>query len=176
MLNRQALWACLLVGVGTLSSFAVAATPITSGISRPPESYQVDGLSLQVTRQPGNGDLPLRRITLVGSGSLTLEQPPTTLPYPPRLVVGWANELYGMRFFDLPAQQTTRFSVRLTDTGRVETDLLRMVDSETTRVCFRLPDFEKCVVYQEFEAPELEKLVKRLFLEAQQLSKTPNAR
>lgn len=138
---------------------------------KPPHTYRLDEVSLRLTRQPGNGAFPVRRVNLSGAGAATLERDGRKLPfhYAPKDLLALLNELYKIRFFDLPTNYRTRYSLFLKEDGSVGTSALRLSDESSTSVCIAVAAYEKCVTYGS-EAPyELEHLAKRIFSEADRL-------
>lgn len=131
----------------------------------PPMTYRIDAVNLRFTRYPGNSAFPIRRISLSGRGSATLEHDGQLfhLSYSPGDLVVLLNKFYKVRFFELPAKYTTRYSVFLKDDGTVATSALRMSDMASTSVCFEMDEYEKCVTYGRDGPCELENLVDRVF-------------
>jgi len=144
------------------------ATVRSLGAGGPPLAYRLDEVSVRLTRQPGSGTFPKRRVTLSGTGTATLERDGQTLPFshPPGDVLALLNDLYRIRFFDLPTNLNVRYSVFLKDDGSIGTSVLRMLDASSTSVCLRLAAFEKCVTYASGGARELEEIVERVFSQA----------
>lgn len=161
----------LLVGVSCLTGACSMATERNPGAGGPPSTYRFDEAGLRLTRQPGHG-LPIQRVSLSGSGSATLERDKQSLPfrYAPRDFLALLNELYLIRFFDLPASYVARYSIFLKDDGTVGTQVLKMSDVSSTRICFAVPGYEKCVTWAADAPAELEKLAQRLFAEAERLA------
>ena len=137
----------------------------TLGPAGPPLVYPIHEVSLHLTRQPGNPAFPVRRISLSGKGTATFERGNELLQvsYSNGELVTLLNELYGIRFFELPSQYTTRYSVFLKDDGTVATSALRMMDAASTRVCFAVTGYEKCVTYGRDRPNDLENIVNRVF-------------
>lgn len=162
----------LLLGMSCLTgstSMAMESNPAAAG---PPQTYRLDEVSVRLTHQPGRPNFPLRRINLSGKGSATLEGGSQNLPfsYAAQDLLGLLNELYRIRFFDLPRNYSTRHSVSLKDDGMVVTGRLRLLDTASTTVCFSVAAYEKCVTYTTEGPYELEKLTQRVFAEAEQLA------
>ncbi len=142
------------------------------GAGGPPLTYRFDEVSIQMMRQSGNATVPNRHATLSGTGSASLERDGRTLPfrYAPEALLKLLNELYKIHFFDLPTNATARHSVSLKADGTVVTSVLRMSDRSSTRVCFALPSYEKCVTYSGDSPRELADIAQRVFSEADGLA------
>lgn len=151
------------------------ATKPSSETGKPPQSYRLNEVSVQLTRQPGRGPFPVQRVSLSGAGAAILEQDGKKLPfqYTTKELVALLNELYKIRFFELPTNYNIRHSVFLKDDGLIGTDLLRMQDEASTKVCFSVTSYEKCVTYGAVSPYELEGIATRIFSEA---NKRVNAR
>lgn len=134
----------------------------------PPRTYRLDEVSIQLTRQYGHG-LPLQRVSLAGAGQATLERDGQRLPfhYPAKDLLALLNEAYRIRFFDLPASYTTRYSVFLKDDGTVGTSALRMQDTLSTSLCLTVAGYEKCIIFGNHGPRELEELANRIYSEAE---------
>lgn len=159
----------LLIGL-LVGTSAMAAQP-SLGSSGPPLTYRLEDVGVHLTRQPGSSAFPIRRLSLSGTGSATLERDGQTLPfrYAPKDLLALLNELYRIRFFDLPTNLGVRYSVFLKDDGTVVTSALRMADASSTKVCLTVADYEKCVTYGRAGPYELERLARRLFADADRL-------
>ena len=131
----------------------------------PPPAYPIQEVNLHLTRQPGNAAFPVRRISLSGKGSATFERGEEFLQvsYSTSALVALLNELYRIRFFELPSQYTARYSVFLKDDGMISTSVLRMMDAGSTRICFAVTGYEKCVTYGRDGPYDLENIVNRVF-------------
>lgn len=136
-----------------------------------PQSYRLNEVSVRVTLQPGRGNFPVRRVSLLGTGAATLEQNGQKQPFPyaSRDLLALLNELYKIRFFELPTNYTTRHSVFLKEEGLIGTNLLRMSDESSTSVCFSTAAYEKCVTYSTEGPDELDRIATRIFSEASRL-------
>ena len=135
------------------------------GPDGPPLAYPIQEVNLHLTRQPGNAAFPVRRINLSGKGTAAFERGEEFLqiPYSTSTLVALLNELYRIRFFELPSQYTARYSVFLKDDGMIATSALRMMDAESTRICFAVTGYEKCVTYGRDGPHDLENIVNRVF-------------
>lgn len=137
----------------------------TLGPEGPPLAYPVQQINLHLTRQPGNPAFPVQRVSLSGKGTATFERGDELLQvaYSTGELVTLLNELYRIRFFELPSQYTTRHSVFLKDDGTVATSVVRMMDAGGTRICFTVTGYEKCVTYGRNGPNDLENIVNRVF-------------
>lgn len=135
------------------------------GPDGPPLAYPIQEVNLHLTRQPGNAAFPVRRINLSGKGTAAFERGEEFLqiPYSTSTLVALLNELYRIRFFELPSQYTARYSVFLKDDGMIATSALRMMDAESTRICFAVTGYEKCVTYGRDGPSGLENIVNGVF-------------
>lgn len=131
----------------------------------PPLAYHIDEVVLNLTRHPGNSAFPIRRVRLSGAGNATLERGGelVQISYPTRDLIALLNELYKIRFFELPSKYTTRYSVVLKEDGSVATSALRMTDAGSTSACFAVTEYEKCITYGLDGPRELESIVNRVF-------------
>ena len=164
---RRWLASCLLIFVAVLmGTNAMAGQPKTR-TGEPPLTYRLEDVSIRITRSFGHG-FPMQRIALSGTESATLERGKQRFPfdYPSADLLNFLNELYAIRFFDLPGDLTTKFSIFLKDDGSIGTSALRMMDAPSTSLCFTVADYEKCVTYGENGPRELEEIVERIFREA----------
>lgn len=148
---------------------STAAEP-SFGAGGPPLVYRIDEVSVRLTRHSGNPALPIRRVILSGAGSATLERDgkEVQFPYGKKDLLALLNALYKIRFFDLPTQYSTQYSVFMKDDETVGTAALRMSDSGSTNICFAVTGYEKCVTYgPNAHGPlELENIAKRIFSDA----------
>ncbi|MBN9132278.1 MAG: hypothetical protein J0H48_02785 [Nitrosospira multiformis] len=135
------------------------------GPDGPPLAYPIQEVNLHLTRQPGNAAFSVRRVSLSGRGSATFERGDELLQiaYPTTELVALLNELYRIRFFELPSQYTARYSVFLKDDGMIATSVLRMMDAGSTRICFAATGYEKCVTYGRDGPSDLENIVNGVF-------------
>ena len=151
------------------SSLMAAELDPDNGI--PPKTYRLDEVSVRLTRHPGRPNFPVRRLSLSGKGTATLERDKQSqsFQYPTKELMALLNDLYRIRFFDMPKDLTTRYSAFYKDDGTVATSMLRLSDAPSTSVCFAVAAYEKCVTYTTDGPYELEKLTQRLFAEADAL-------
>ena len=135
------------------------------GPDGPPLAYPIQEVKLHLTRQPGKAAFPVRRVSLSGKGMATFERGEEFLQvsYSTSALVALLNELYRIRFFELPSQYTARYSVFLKDDGMIATSALRMMDAGSTRICFAVTGYEKCVTYGRDGPYDLENIVNRVF-------------
>ncbi|SEN21683.1 hypothetical protein SAMN05216404_103118 [Nitrosospira multiformis] len=137
----------------------------TLGPDGPPLAYPIQEVNLHLIRQAGNAAFPVQRISLSGKGSATFERGNELLQvaYPTAELIDLLNELYKIRFFELPSQYTTRYSVFLKEDGMIATSALRMMDTGSTRICFAVTGYEKCITYGRDGPHDLENIVNRVF-------------
>lgn len=138
----------------------------------PPAHYRLEDARVVVDVRPTHG-LPRQTLTLVGGGQSLYAngQGALRVPFAADELLVVVNELYRMRFFDLPAYILPVKEVFLGHDGYVDTQARRLHDSPTTSVCFALPLFEKCVAYEADLPAELEQLTRRLLALARQRTK-----
>lgn len=141
-------------------------------VGMPPPSYPLDDVRVQLTLQPGRAGVAVQRIRLSGSGSAMLERGGQSLPfhYARKDLMALLNAFYGMRFFEMPADTRTRFSVVLQEDGTVRTSMLRMLDEASTQVCFSVASYSKCVTCSSDRPGELRNAVQHVFDAAGRLS------
>lgn len=137
----------------------------------PPLQYRLAEVNIRLTKAFGHGRSP-RRVNIVGTGKSTLEydKKKSQFVYPDNDLLALLNELYKIRFFNLPTNSTTTYSVFLKNDGAVHTSVLRVQDTSSTTLCFSLKNYEKCVNFDGESLQNLENLAKRIFLQAEQLA------
>ncbi|HNP26864.1 MAG TPA: hypothetical protein PKM20_08990, partial [Nitrosomonas sp.] len=81
------------------------------------------------------------------------------------------NELYAIRFFELPASYFVKRSIFLKKDGFISTQIRRMIDAPNTSICFTVVTYEKCVSYDADGPYELRSIEQRVFDEAERLIK-----
>ena len=172
--HRLALWrraGLLVCAFLTMGADAMAEDKRLEG-DGPPLTYRLDEVKVVLTRQPGSGPFPMRRITLSGSGSADFERGGQNLSfrYSTPELMRLLNDFYRIRFFNLQTTPTARHSVALMDDGTVVTSSLRPADAAPTSVCLSLAAYQKCVTYATDRPQELELLVSRIFSEAERLT------
>jgi hypothetical protein len=130
-----------------------------------PLSYKIEEARISLTRRPGNPSFPIQRLTLSGSGDATLERDgkSTLLSYPDKDLLSVLKEFYKIRFFDLPEDYSTEYSVFLDENRMIQTTALRLPDVESTSACLAIAGYKKCVTYSRKGPLELENLVQRIF-------------
>ena len=139
-----------------------------------PGTYRLDEVGVRITQSPGRAASTKNQILkLAGSGGGTLERnsQTATFRYESKALLALLNELYRIRFFELPADYSVSRSVVLKDDGTIGTQFLKMTDAPSTSVCFSLPVYEKCITYGSNGPQELEAIVRRLWDEADQWAK-----
>lgn len=158
----------LLWSFGGTRAASVTAAAATHSLAWPPVDYRQDEASVRVTLNPAHGQ-PLQQVVLGGDGRGTLQQRGQTRTFniERKAVLDLINALYRMRFFDLPVELAAVRSVFEKDDGSVGTQSVKMHDATRTTVCFSLPQYEKCVAYQNQPPRELEEWVTHLLAEGQ---------
>lgn len=154
---------CLIGGIAMAAEHSFVA-------GGPPLNYRLDELSVRFLRQPGHG-LPGWRVSLAGSGAALLEndRQKRHFFYPVKDFLALVNELYRIRFFELPTTYTTKYSVFIKNDGLLGTQGLRMSDASSTRVCFTVAAYEKCISYGADGPRELEDLVQHVAADVERL-------
>jgi hypothetical protein len=148
----------------------------TSGKVGPPLSYKIEEVRISLTQAPGSPSFPIERLILFGNGNATLERNgrSVTFDYSQKDLMNVLNEFYKIRFFELPEDYSTEYSVFLDDNHVAQTTALRLSDAESTSVCFAVGNYKKCVTYSHNGPLELENVVKRVFSDADKFaSKKP---
>jgi hypothetical protein len=146
-----------------LANDVTAAAP-TFGPTGPPLSYPLEQVGLSMTRRPGNASLPVEKIELKGSGTgtIALGTSMRKFAFQSRELLPLLNALYGIRFFDLPSDATTRYSVFIKADGSLGTSFVRMFDASSTELCFSLSapaaPYLKCVAFSDDGLVELRKV------------------
>ncbi len=164
---------CLLLCAWSFVAANAMSAERTLGPGGPPLAYQLDEVSVRVQRQFGHGR-PTQLISLIGKGSATLERGAhkQVFDYPAKDLLAVLNELYKIQFFEMPATMRPKYSVFLKNDGSIGTQASHMSDAGSTKFCFTLPGYEKCVSYGADGPRELEDLVRRLFAEADKLAES----
>lgn len=121
----------------------LGATSVVAG--PPPSSTRIEGVQVQVLRSVGQVAGAVARGT-TRSGDITQEQAELR---------SMLDTLHGLDFFRLPDRMTARTSVVRREDGTEQTQVLRMIDESTTRVCVRsaVPAYEKCVTFTASAGP-----------------------
>jgi hypothetical protein len=153
---------------GVKQSFAVERSLGSAG---PPLAYGIEGTSIRLTRYSGSRASSPKRVVLSGRGSARLEQDGKSehFSYPKRNFLAHLNELYRIRFFELPADYTARYTVAFRDDRTVETAALPMADIASTRICFAVDKYEKCITFSDQSPCELKDIATQIFSEAGRL-------
>ena len=167
-LRAQFLATLLMLVAGELTGPGLAAAGPPSAAVWPPMTYPLDEARVSVQRVAAHGLSP-QRVVVAGSGDGRLERQgqSATFGVDRDSAVKIINALYGMRFFDLPAYLLPQRSVFRKDDGSVGTQAMKQHDATVTTVCFTLPGYEKCVVYEANPPRELEELVQRLLADSE---------
>lgn len=165
----------LLMGITCFTGFsAIAAKQDTNLPDNPPSEYRIDDVRIHLTRHPGMRKAPIQQIELSGTGHATLKRNSTSLSfhYEPQKLLALLNELYGIRFFELPTSYFVKRSIFLKEDGFIGTQIRRMIDAPNTSICFTVTTYEKCVTYDADGPYELRSIEQRVFDEAERLSKS----
>lgn len=173
---------CILFCVTKVHSMAnlnetANVTPPALSNSMPPLRYDLASSSITIINHGATRVAALpARIDLRGSGVSTLENDGSAVNfnYSTKDFIILLNSLYKIRFFHLPSNYTTRYSVFLNNDNIIETSALRMHDQATTTVCFNTSQYKKCVTYGDDQPKELHLLTKALITEVVRLSKWPS--
>lgn len=98
-----------------------------------PLSYQIEEVSVNFIQRTGSPSFPIRRIILTGEGSATLEQHGKSLlfAYASEDLLAILNGLYKIRFFELPEDYTTQYSVFLNNHKTIQATALRLAGPAT---------------------------------------------
>lgn len=139
----------------------------------PPADFRMADLRLTLTRQTGAIAQPMQRLAVSGAGEATFTLGSTSkgFAFSADELLATLNTLLVIKFFDMPTDYSARRSYFIRDNGQVGTQMLKLPDLPNTQVCFALPSFQKCVNYDEQQAPvALEGWVQRLFNEARHRS------
>ena len=136
-----------------------------------PQKFSVDELRISLTRQQGNAAYAPWQIHLSGAdgGSLAHDGKQWPFPYAAKETVMLLNALYDMHFFDLPTQYAMHPVAHLKADGTVILAQMR-TSSAGNSVCVAVASIEKCVHYGNQAPPELDRIVQRVFADAQRLT------
>ena len=171
----RSLMAHLLAATVSLGASNAVAAASAAEAGRPPATFRSDDVSFSIVWQPGHGpSLPALRIALSGKGSGTLQRgkDKSSFTYSGDDLFAVLNELYRIRYFDLPNDYTQNTSIFRREDGTLGTQSLRASDLSTTRVCLTIAAYEKCVTYAKDGPAELEQLVRRLIADVEQRTGT----
>jgi hypothetical protein len=171
VLHRVLLGSLLLGLLSMTGSTSMAAEPMPNPNGMP-QSFPVDTLSIQLSRQPGNAAYSPVQITLSGADGGTLiragkQQP---FPYVAKELVALLNALFAIHFFDLPVGYSSRPMAHLNESGTVNLGMSRTSSASGNSVCVSVAAFQKCVRYGNQAPVELEQIVRRIFTEAERLT------
>lgn len=149
--------------LGCLSGAAMADD--TRQNATPPANFKLRELTLSAERQPGNAAAKAQRASLSGAGKAMLEKDGASASrnLPPGELMPLVNELFALRFFDLPEDLNVQHSAVLKDDGTVMQRVLRLHDAANESLCFEAGGFRKCVRFSPKTRPELSALVRRVF-------------
>jgi len=170
--GRLAALAGALVGtlLVTLATACSAAPPGPDASL--PASFRIEDLRISLSRQNGNAAYAPRVVTLNGVAAASLMRDGKSVPFPfpaaDRLAL--LNELFKIRFFDLPSQYSTRAVAQLMGNGSVGLQELHLSNANVNSVCVAVAGFEKCVRYGTEAPMELDLLAKRVMAEAERLA------
>lgn len=158
--------------LGCLATGTAMASDPPSIPDRPPASFRLVDVSVQLERQYGHGQ-PTAVLKISGKGPSSLQRAGQVRAFvaTPKDVVDSINALHQVRFFELPAQFRAPSSVFALPDGSVSTQVLRMADVGSTTLCFKLPNYEKCVQFQGNSPQVLDDLVQRLMSDADKLAR-----
>ena len=116
----------------------------------PPLSYAIGDVRIELSRQGGAVAGPRHTLYLYGDGVIearTGGDIDFRRPLARGEFLTILNRLYRMRFFALPDDMLTRYSVHADAEGRVTLGALRPPDRGSTRLCVRIRDQEKCTAF-----------------------------
>lgn len=155
---------------------SASASEPAPGVARPPATYSLSDVSVLLERQYGHGQ-PTAVLTLAGVGPSSLQRAGQvrTFAASPQQVADTINALHQVRFFELPARFQGPTSVVVTPDGQVQTKFIRLLDAGGTKLCFKLPTYEKCVAFAGNSPPLLDDLVLRLLGDAEVWSRSASS-
>ena len=159
----------LLCLLAVLSPGAACAQKVRT---MPPTVYELASVRIRVTQPSARADIQSRQAVVSGAGASEWKQGDSkaSFEYSAEQVVALLNQLYAMRFFEMPELPGAKYSVRLGDDGRVITQALKMADRGGVQVCVEMADYKRCVTSTDNSQPELEQFAQRLFTEAASLA------
>lgn len=135
-----------------------------------PDSFSVETLRINLSRQQGNAAYAPRTIELTSRGGLLTQGGASKrFPYSGEQAVALLNAFYAIHFFALPDHYATHPVATLTEDGLVV--LAKQTSSSASNsVCVATGRFEKCVRYGNQAPVELERLVTRIYDDAERLA------
>jgi hypothetical protein len=158
--------AVLLFGLAAPAS--AQTTPETARVAMP-RLFSVTDLEIRLSHQEGSAAYRPRELTIAGSGDATLTQAGNTwqLQRKPADALALLNELYRIRFFDLPETYGKSDFAVLGANGTV-----RLVEQSTSssggkRICVRIATFHKCVRFGPEGPVELDRILLRTLDDAE---------
>lgn len=133
----------------------------------PPTKYPLEDVTLSATRQAGNPAFGRRTVSIHGDGRclVSTTRPVDEVPcrrLSDEALVELVNEFYRLHFFELRDNYITRRRVFLDNQGSIRASRLRLLDTSSTRLCFRAGDFEKCVTFGKDTPGEFQVLIDRI--------------
>ncbi|MEO8991536.1 MAG: hypothetical protein ABI284_01645 [Nitrosospira sp.] len=133
-----------------------------------PSTYRFDEISIRITRQLGSPAFSIREIRLSAEGGAILGRGGGTVrfSFTKQDLLNLVNELYQLRFFELPSDYTAEYSIVQNEDGILSTMISSMEDEPSTSVCIFIKEYKKCVTYSRKGPFELENLVQRVFTKA----------
>lgn len=134
---------------------------------RPPSSYHINDTNIRVTLHPGSPAFSIKWINLSAKGGALLERDGATmqLSFAHPELLKLVNELYKMRFFELPSDYIAEYSIVQKDDGTLVTMISSTDDEPSTSVCIQIKEYKKCIIYGRKGPRELANLVDRIFTE-----------
>lgn len=137
-----------------------------------PQAFAVGELSIRMSRQAGNAAYKPWEVQLpgAGGGSLSHDGKQWPLAYASKDVVALLNALFEIHFFDLPARYSSQGAAQMLSDGSVRLIEKSASSSSGNSVCVRIAAFERCVRYGSRAPFELDRIVQRVFADAQRVT------
>lgn len=166
-MNRNSgYWSSLFLGIMSIMMVS-CAEKTDAAVESPPREYQIADVMISVTQQPGNPAFNQRKISISGDGTCiqTHTMPATTKQcetLSADVVLELINDFYRIRFFDLGDNFKVKRRVFMLDGSTVKQSVLRILDKESARLCFKVSNYEKCITLIQDVPKELEVLVHKI--------------
>lgn len=139
-----------------------------------PEQYRLSDASVHITRKPNPRSTTAHDLLLTGQGKLVLKdlQKHRQLAYPEADFVQVLENLYRIRFLELPTNLMARHGVGVDAQGIVYMRVAKQADAAWTRVCLSAGEARRCVTFADDYPGELGKLVDQWSADAQRRALT----
>lgn len=132
--------------------------------SSPPKEYHLSDCSIQAIRYSGGPSRSVTRVTLYGTGNATIDTDNTasTIHFSPTEFVQILNELYRIKFFEIPSDYINQHSVSLSNGGTIRTRSIRLMDTDRIEIRCNIGEYKKSVLFSNHTPTDLVKVATRI--------------